>query len=60
MEHMASKLIALRVDERLIERLDAEAWQDRAREYEPLRRSTFIRRLIREALDARASRKVQP
>lgn len=50
-----SKLIPVRLDARLIARLDAEAERESEATSEPCRRSTLVRRLLREALEARAA-----
>jgi metal-responsive CopG/Arc/MetJ family transcriptional regulator len=52
---VAGKLITLRVDDRLLERIDAVVAEDRQRDGEPsIRRSNTIRRLLREGLAARS------
>jgi hypothetical protein len=50
---VATKLVAIRVDERLVQRLEEELRAERERECEPLRLSGLMRRLMREALDHR-------
>lgn len=52
--YLPTKFIAIKADTTLLDRLDAETQRERESEHEPVRRSTMVRRLLREALDARA------